>query len=104
MPIQSPAQKTPKLKSVVPKVSVTKRYCDSLYRVLQDTPIEFVNYLMGTINHKAYDAEIRCLAIFPTQASILAHHMIESVMCAEVGSNHGVPPQPSEAEVPGAPV
>ena len=66
------AQKTPKLKSVVQKAPVTKRYCDPPHRALQDTPIVFVNYLMGTIDCKAYDVEIRCLAFFPTKTSVLA--------------------------------
>ena len=45
---------------------------------------------MGTIDCKVYDAEIRCFAIFPTQVSILAHHVIVSIICTQVGANHGI--------------
>ena len=116
IPTHSPAQKIPKLKSVVQKVPTTKCYHDPPYKDLQDSPIDFVNYLMGTIDCKAYDVEIRCLSVFPTQVSILARCVIASIMCVEVEANCGVhfmmpfipaelirsPPQPSEAEVPGA--
>ena len=117
MPTHSPVQKTPKLKSVVQRAPTTKCYWDLPYKALQDSPIELVNYLMGTLDCKAYDVEIRCLAIFPMQVSILAHHVIASIMSEEVGANCRVhfmtplilaelmrlQPQPSEAEVPGLP-
>ena len=70
---------------------------------------------MGTIDHKAYDAEIRCLSIFAMQVSVLACHVITSIITTQVGANHGVhfmtpfiPAElmrsalnPTEADVPG---
>ena len=66
---QSPAQKTPKLKSLVQRAPATKNYHDPLYKSLDTDPREFVRYLMGNLDRKAYDAEIRCLAAFYSQAS-----------------------------------
>ena len=116
-PTQSPAQKTPKLKSVVQMALATKCYKELPYKTLKENPIEFVNYLMGTIGCKTYDAEIRSLSVFPMQESILTRHVIASIITAQVGANCGVhfmtpfipaelmrsPPNPCELEVLGPP-
>ena len=117
MPTQSPVQKTHKLKSVVQRVPATKCYGELLYKALEENPIDFANYLMETIDRKVYDLEIRCLAVFPMQASILAHRVIVAIICTQVGANCGVhfmtpfilselmrsSPNPCEMEVPGLP-
>ena len=116
-PTQSSAQKTPKLKSLVQRTLAMKNYCDPLYKSLDTDPREFVRYLMGNLDRKSYDAEIRCLATFYSQATVLARHVITSTITILVVANRGVhflvpfiprelmnsPPNPSDAEPPGAP-
>ena len=45
-PSQSPAQKTPKLKSLVQRAPTTKNYHDPPYNCLDKDPKEFIRYLM----------------------------------------------------------
>ena len=56
-PMQSPAQKTPKLKSLVQRAPATKNYHDPPYHCLDKDPKEFIWYLMGNLDRKAYDAD-----------------------------------------------
>ena len=114
--MQSPAQKTPKLKSLVQRAPTTKNYRDPPYHCLDKDPKEFIWYLMGNLDWKAYDAEIRCLAAFYSQATVLAHHMIASTITTLVVANRGIhfmalviprelmssPNNPSDVESPGA--
>ena len=58
MPMQFPAQKTLKLKSLVQRASATNNYWDPLYNTLETDPREFIWYLMGNLDRKAYDTEI----------------------------------------------
>ena len=72
---------------------------------------------MGNLDQKAYDVEIRCLAAFYSQATVLDHHVITSTITTLVAANRGVhflapfiprelmnsPPNPSDAELPRAP-
>ena len=116
-PTQSPAQKTPKLKSLVQRVPTTKYNHDPPYNCLDKDPKEFIRYLMGNLDRKAYDAEIRCLAAFHSQATVLAHCVIASTITTLVAANRGVhflvpfiprelmslPNNPTDAEPPGAP-
>ena len=116
-PMQSPAQKTPKLKSLVQRSPSTKNYLNPPYNCLDKDPMEFIRYLMGNLDWKAYDTEIRCLAAFYSQATILAHHVITSTITTLVAANQSVhflvpfmprefmslPPNPSDVEAPGAP-
>ena len=89
-PMQSPAQKTPKLKSLVQRVPITKNYRDPPYNCLNKDPKEFIWYLMGNLDRKAYDAEIRCLATFYSQATVLARHTITSIITTLVVANRGI--------------
>ena len=80
--------------------------------------MEFIRYLIGTLDHRAYDTEIRCLATFPTQATVLACSVIASTITTLVAANRGVhlltlfipmelmmvPANPTDAEAPGPPV
>ena len=115
--MQSPAQKTPKLKSLVQRVPTTKNYHNPPYHCLDKDPKEFIRYLMGNLDRKAYDAEIRCLATFYSQATVLACRVIASTITTLVVANRGVhfmapvilrelmssPNNPSDVEPPGAP-
>ena len=111
------AQKTPKLKSLVQRAPATKNYRDPPYHCLDKDPKEFIQYIMGNLDRKAYDAEIRCLATFYSQATVLACHVITSIITTLVVANRGVhfmapviprelmssPNNPSDTEPPGAP-
>ena len=115
--MQSPAQKTPKLKSLVQRAPTTKIYRDPPYNCLDKDPKEFIRYLMENLDRKAYDAEIRCLAAFYSQATVLAHRVIASTITTLVVANQGIhflspfiprelmssPNNPSDVEPPGAP-
>ena len=89
-PTQSLAQKTPKLKILVQRVPAMKNYLDPLYNSLDKDPKEFIRYLMGNLDWKAYNAEIRCLAAFYSQATVLAHHVITSTITTLVAANRSV--------------
>ena len=87
------------------------------YNCLNKDPKEFIGYLMGNPDRKAYNADIRCLAAFYSQATILARHVIASTITTLVAANRGVhflapliprelmssPNNPTDAEPPGAP-
>ena len=117
MPTQSPVQKTPKLKSLVHRVPTTKNYRDPKYKTLKTDPRELVRYIIGTLDHKVYDAEIRCLATFYSQATVLARHVIALTITTLVAANRGIHflvpfiprelmnsrANPTDAELPGPP-
>ena len=116
-PTQLLAQKTPKLKSLVQKAPATKNYRDPPYHCLDKDSREFIRYIMGNLDRKAYDAEIRCLAAFYLQATVLACRVIVSIITTLVAANRGIhfmvlviprelmslPNNPSDAEHPGPP-
>ena len=87
---QSPAQKTLKLKSIVQRVPATKNYQDPPYRSLETDPREFIRYLMGNLDQKAYDVEIRSLAAFYSQATVIARCVIASTITTLVVANRGI--------------
>ena len=68
----------------------TKNYHDLLYNCLNKDPKEFIRYLMGNLDRKAYDAEIRCLATFYSQATVLACRVITSTITTLVAANQGI--------------
>ena len=86
-PMQSPAHKTLKLKSLVQRAPTVKNYHNPLYNCLNKDPKEFIWYLMGNLDWKAYDMEIRCLATFYSQATVLAHCVIASTITTLVAAN-----------------
>ena len=61
-PTQSLAQKTPKLKSLVQRAPATRNYHNPPYKSLETDPREFIRYLMGNLDWKVYDTQIRSLA------------------------------------------
>ena len=72
---------------------------------------------MGNLDRKAYDMEIRCLAAFYSQATVLARRVIAFIITTLVAANRGIhflvpviprelmssPNNPTDAEPPGAP-
>ena len=111
---QSPAQKTPKLKSVVQRAPAMKNYPDLPYKSLETNPQEFIRYLMENLDQRAYDTEIRCLSAFYSQATVIACHVIVLTITTLVAANRGVhflapfiprelmnsPANPLDAELP----
>ena len=114
---QSLAQKTPKLKSVVQRASAMKNYQDPLYKSLKTDPREFIRYLMGNLDQRVYDAEIRCLSAFYSQATVIACCVIALTITSLVAANRGIHflvpfiprelmnslANPSDVELPGPP-
>ena len=114
---QSLAQKTPKLKSIVQRVPATKNCRKPPYKSLETDPKEFIRYIIGTLDRKAYNTEIRCLATFYSQATVIARHVIASTITTLVVANRGVhflapfiprelmssPANPMDAELLGPP-
>ena len=114
-PMQSPVQKTLKLKSLVQRASATKNYQDPPYKALETDPREFIWYIIGNLNRKAYDAKIQCLATLPAQSTVIAHHVIATTVTALVVANRGIhflmpyiptelmssPANPMDSELPG---
>ena len=83
--MQSPAQKTTKLKSLSrghPLQRTTSTpYTIALRKTQGIHPVPY-----GNLDRKAYDAEIRCLATFYSQATVLAHHVITSIITTLVAA------------------
>ena len=94
-----------------------KNYRHPLYKSLETYTKEFIRYLMGNLDRRAYDAEIRCLSTFYSQAMVIACCMIVSTISTLVAANKGVhflvpfiprelmnlPANPSDAEILGPP-
>ena len=117
MPTQSLAQKTPKLKSLVQRAPATRNYRNPPYKSPETDPREFIRYLMRNLDRKAYDIEIRSLATFSSQATVIVRHVIASTITTLVAANRGIhflalviprelmniPPNPPDAELMGPP-
>ena len=94
-----------------------KNYRDPPYKSLKTDPKEFIRYLMGNLDQRVYEAEIRCLSAFYSQATVIAHHVIVSTITTLVAANRGIhflvqfiprelmnlPANPLDAELPGPP-
>ena len=116
MPTQSPGQKTPKLKSVIQGAPAYQHFPKPLYKCLRKEPKDFIRYLQGSLDRKAYDAEIRSMAILHNSATV-AHRVIASTITALVAATRGIrfmspvipmelmnmPNNPTNAELPGPP-
>ena len=86
------------------------------YKSLRKDPKVFIRYLQGSLDRKAYDAEIQSMAIFHNSAT-MAHRVIACTMTALVAATRGIrfmapvilmelmnmPNNPSNAELPGPP-
>ena len=113
--MQSPAQKTPKLKSVIQRAPAYQHFSKPPYKSLRKDPKDFIRYLQGSLERKAY--EIRSMAVLQNSAT-LAHQVIACTMTALVAATRGIrfmvpvilmelmnmPNIPTDAELPGPPI
>ena len=116
MPTQSPAQKMPKLKSIIQRAPTYQHFPKLPYKSLRKDPKVFIRYLQGSLERKAYDAKIRSMAVLHNSAT-MAHRVIACTMTALVAATRGIrfmapvipmelmnmPNNPSNAELPGPP-
>ena len=115
-PTQSPTQKTPKLKSVIQRAPAYQHFPKLLYKSLRKEPKDFIQYLQGSLDRKAYDAEIRSMAVLHNSATV-ACWVIASTITALVAATRGIrfmslvipmelmnmPNNPTNTELPGPP-
>ena len=116
MPTQSPTQKMPKLKSEIQRAPTYQHFPKPLYKSLRKEPKDFIRYLQGSLDRKAYDAKIRSMAILHNSATV-ARWVIASTITTLVATTRGVrfmspvipmelmntPNNPTNAELPGPP-
>ena len=62
-PMQSSTQKMLKLKSVIQRVPAYKHFPKPPYKSLSKDPKDFIWYIQGSLDRKAYDAEIQSMAV-----------------------------------------
>ena len=115
-PTQSPTQKMPKLKSVIQRVPAYQHFPELPYKSLRKDPKDFIRYLQGSLDRKAYDAKIRNMAVLHNSATV-AHWVIACTMIALVAATRGIrfmslvilmelmntPNNPTNVELPGPP-
>ena len=114
--MQSPTQKTPKLKSIIQRVPTYQHFPKLPYKSLRKDPKVFIWYLQGSLDRKAYDAEIRSMAVLHNSTTV-ACQVIACTMTALVAATRGIrfmapvipmelmntPNNPSNMELPGPP-
>ena len=103
--MQSPAQKTPKLKSVIQRVPAYQHFPKLPYKSLRKDPKVFIRYLQGRLDRKAYHAKIRSMAIFHNSTTV-ARWVIGGIrfMALVIPMElMNMPNNPSNAELPGPP-
>ena len=115
-PTQSPAQKTPKLKSVIQRAPAYQHFPKPPYKSLRKEPKDFIRYLQGSLDRKAYDAKIRSMVVLHNSATV-ACWVIASTITALVATTRGIrfmslvipmelmntPNNPTNVELPGPP-
>ena len=115
-PTQSPAQKTPKLKSVIEGVPTYQHFPKLPYKSLRKEPKDFIWYLQVSLDRKAYDAKIWRMAVLHNSAT-LARRVIASTITTLVATTRGIrfmslvilmelmntPNNPTNAKLPGPP-
>ena len=113
---QSPTQKTPKLKSVIQRAPTYQHFPKPPYKSLRKEQKDFIRYLQGSLDRKAYDAEIRSMAVL-YNSTTMARQVIASTITALVAATRGIrfmspvipmelmntPNNPTNAELPGPP-
>ena len=116
MPTQSPAQKTLKLKSVIQRAPTYQHFPKPPYKSLRKDLKDFIWYLQGSLDRKAYHAEIRSMAVLHNSATV-AHRVIACTITTLVAATRGIrfmspvipmelmnmPNNPTNAELPGPP-
>ena len=88
-PTQSPAQKTPKLKSVIQRAPAYQHFPKPPYKSLRKDPKDFIRYLQGSLDRKVYDTEIRSMAVLHNSATV-ACRVIACTMTALVATTRGI--------------
>ena len=89
MPTQSPTQKTPKLKSVIQRAPAYQHFPKPPYKSLRKDPKDFIRYLQGSLDRKAYDAEIQSMAVLHNSTN-MAHRVIACTITALVATTRGI--------------
>ena len=87
--LQSPAQKTPKLKSIIQRAPAYQHFPKLLYKSLRKDPKDFIRYLQGSLDRKVYDAEIRSMAVLHNSATV-ACWVIACTTTALVATTRGI--------------
>ena len=114
--MQSPTQKTPKYKSVIQRAPTYQHFPKPLYKSLRKDPKDFIWYIQGSLDRKAYDAEIWSMAILHNSATV-AHQVIACSITTLVAATRGIRfmllvilmelmnklNNPTNAELPGPP-
>ena len=115
-PTQSPPQKMQKLKSIIQRAPTYQHFPKLPYKSLRKEPKDFIRYLQGSLDRKAYDAEIWSMVILHNSATV-AHWVIASTITTLVATTRGIrfmspvipmelmniPNNPTNAELPGPP-
>ena len=105
-----------KLKSVIQRVPTYQHFPKPLYKSLRKDPKDFIWYLQGSLDRKAYDAEIWSMAVL-YNSTTMARQVIASTMTALVAATRGIrfmspvipmelmnmPNNPTNVELPGPP-
>ena len=113
-PTQSPAQKMPKLKSVIQRAPAYQHFPKLPYKSLRKELKDFIWYLQGSLDRKVYDAEIWSMAILHNSATV-ARRVIANSITTLVAATRGIrfmslvipmelinlPNNPTNAELPG---
>ena len=89
MPTQSPAQKTPTLKSIIQRAPTYQHFPKLPYKSLRKEPKDFIWYLQGSLDRKAYDAKIWSMAVLHNSTTV-ACWVIASTITALVAATRGI--------------
>ena len=114
-PTQSSTQTTLKLKSVIQRAPTYQHFPKPPYKSLRKDPKDFIRYIQGSLDRKAYNAEIRSMAVLHNSATV-ACWVIACTMTALVAATRGIrfmspvipmelmntPNNPTNMELPGS--
>ena len=106
----------PKLKSVIQRVPTYQHFPKRPYKSLRKDTKDFIWYLQGSLDRKAYDAKIRSMAVLHNSATV-ACQVIACTITALVATTRGIrfmslvilmelmntPNNPTNTELPGPP-
>ena len=88
-PTQSPTQKTLKLKSVIQRAPAYQHFPKPPYKSLRKDPKDFIRYLQGSLDRKAYDAKIWSMAVLHNSTT-MARRVIACTMTALAATTRGI--------------
>ena len=115
-PTQSPTQKTPKLKSIIQRVPAYQHFPKPPYKSLRKEPKDFIRYLQGRLDRKAYNTKIQSMAVLHNSTT-MARQVIASTITTLVAATRlirfmslvipmelmNTPNNPTNTELPGPP-